>query len=319
MKKTFALVSFVILALACAAPPTNRDMASSETNRNANVAAAPSMAMTETEAIAKEKEIWDTIKRKDYEAFGNMLADDQIEVLDVAVHDKAASIAGVKDLELADVTFTDWKYIPIDKDAYVVLYNATWKGKFQGKEYPPQNVRGSSAWATRNGKWQAVFHQECPVKPPMPPAPSPAASAKPAASATAAPAATTSSDPIANEKLVWDLFKSKNFDAFANLLATEFVEIEPDGFYDKAGSVKGVSMIDTSKFVLSDFKSSTIDADAAIVTYVSTDPKYAPGGERHSTIWVNRNGKWLALMHHGGTPVAKMPPAPKASASPAMK
>jgi hypothetical protein len=28
-------------------------------------------------------------------------------------------------------------------------------------------------------------------------------------------------------------------------------------------------------------------------------------GERHSTIWVNRDGKWLGLFHHGGTPVVK--------------
>jgi hypothetical protein len=76
-------------------------------------------------------------------------------------------------------------------------------------------------------------------------------------------------------------------------------------------------MFDPSKFELSDWKSAKIDSDAAFVTYLVTPPA-APnmGTERHSTIWVNRNGKWLALLHVG-TPVAKA--APKSEAMPSMK
>jgi hypothetical protein len=318
MKKTFAVVSLLIFAFACAAPPTN-DVA---TNRAANVAAEKpaAMAMTEADAIAKEKAIWETIRVKDYEAFGSMLASDQIEVLDVGINDKAASIAGVKDFEPSEVVFSDWKYVPIDKDAFVVVYTANMKGKYKGKEFEPQSVRASSAWVARDGKWVAIFHQECPVKPATP-APASATSAKPMASPSTAPmaAATAGSDPIANEKTVWDLIKGKNFDGFASLLAADFIEVEPEGVYDKAGSVKGVTTFDASKAVLSDFKAANIDADAAIVTYVATIPKLAPKGDRHSTIWVHRDGKWVAILHHGGTPVAPMPAAPKASASPAMK
>jgi hypothetical protein len=317
MKKTLALVSFLVLAIACAAPPTNREVA--ETNRNANVAEKPAaMAMTEADAIAKEKAIWETIKNKDYDAFANMLAPDSIEVIDVAVHDKAASVAGVKEFEPSEVVFSEWKYLPIDKDAYLVVYTANVKAKFQGKELPPQTVRSSSAWAARDGKWLAVFHQECPIKPPMTPTATPAMSPKPAASASVSPvAAKFSSDPIANEKLVWDMLKSKNYEGFANALAPDAMEVEPDGVYDKAGSVKGVQMFDASKWVQSDFRAGTIDADAMIVTYTSKDAKMAPKGERHSTIWVNRDGKWMALFHHGGTPVAPMPPPVKTTASPA--
>ena len=274
------------------------------------------MAMTEADAIAKEKAIWETIKIKDYEAFASMLAEDAVEVVDVGVNTKAESIAGVKEFEPSEVVFSDWKYLPIDKDAVVVSYTVNMKGKFEGKAVTG-SVRSSSAWVNRAGKWVAIFHQECPIKPPMA---QPAASktpAKPAASpAVAATTAAPGTDPIANEKMVWDLFKSKNYDGFANLLAADFLEIEPDGVYDKAGSVKGVSMMDATKFVLSDFKTVNIDADAALVTYVATEPKMTPKGERHSTIWVNRDGKWQGLFHHGGTPVAMKPATPKASASP---
>lgn len=316
MKNIFAFVFLLTFALACAAPPTN----DSALSTNANLASPTVPAMTEADAIAKEKAIWETIKVKDYEAFGSMLASDQLEVLDVGVHDKAASIAGVKDFEPSEVVFSDWKHLPINKNAFVVSYTVNMKGKYKGKEFAPQSVRASSAWANRDGKWLAVFHQECPVKPPMTPAPTPRTPTTPVASPSAAPvAAATGPDPIANEKLVWDLFKSKNYEVFADLLATDFVEVEPDNVYDKAGSVKGVSQFDASKSVLSDFKSANINADAALVTYVAKTPGLAPDGERHSTIWVKRDGKWLGLFHHGGTPIVKMQATPAASASPVMK
>ena len=320
MKKILMLVSMLTVAAACAAPPPSQPVA--DTNRNANVAADTSApTVSEADAIAKEKAIWDTISQKDYEAFANMLAEDQVEVATNGVHDKAESIAGVKQFEPSEVIFSDWKFLPIDKDGFVVVYTAASKGKYQGKPFPPATMRCSSAWVRRNNKWLAIYHQECPVKT-SPPPPPPAKSAKPASSPAATPTmGTPGPDPTENEKLVWDLFKSKNYDAFAALLAPEFVEVEPDGYYDKAGSVKGASMFDMSKSVLSDWKTVKLDETSSVVTYMVKDPSFAPKGERHSTIWVNRAGKWWGLFHHGGTPVGEPSAmnAPKASPSPAAK
>ena len=111
--------------------------------------------------IAKEKAAWDAIKNKDFETYGKMLADDSVEILPDAVHDKAATLAGVKDFEPTEVTFSDWKYLPIDKDAVVIVYHVDVKGKYQGKEFPPISARASSAWVNRNGTWLAIYHQEC--------------------------------------------------------------------------------------------------------------------------------------------------------------
>lgn len=320
MKKIFAFVSLLVFAAACAAPTTNRE-ATTSTNSNTNTAETAAAGMTEAVAITTEKAIWDTIKEKDYDAFASMLATDSMEVTPDGVLDKAGSVAGVKDFEPSEVTFSDWKFLPIDKDAFVVIYNVNVKGKYKGKEIPPDTVRASSAWVNRDNKWVAIFHQECAVKPATPPAAKPKAT-KPAASPAASPATvTTGPDPTANEKLVWDLFKSKNYDAFAQLLAPNFIEVAPDKVYDKAGTIEGVKQFDASKAVLSDWQTVKLDADAAVVTYVVKDPVFAPGGNRHSTIWVNREGKWMGLLHHGGTPVTKpsATPAPKTSASPAAK
>ena len=112
------------------------------------------------------------------------------------------------------------------------------------------------------------------------------------------------------KKRLFGICSKANYDAFADLLAADFMEVEPDNVYDKAASVKGVSMFNAAKAVLSDFKTVNIDADAAIVTYSVTNPGVTPGPERHSSIWVNRNGKWMGLFHHGGTPVVKAPRRP---------
>lgn len=314
MKKLLALVSLLVIA-ACA-PPTNNNVdvgTNRATNSNTGISAAA--VLSEADAIAKEKAIWDTIKNKDYAAFGNMLADDQVEVSAEGLYDKAQSIAMVKEFEPSELTFSDWKFLPLDKDAVVLTYTVNMKGKYKGKEFPPANVRASSAWVNRGGKWLAMYHQECDVAKAMPAAAksSPAKEATPAASASASPL-TLGSDPIANEKAIWEAIKTKNYDGFASALSPDSIEEEPTGVYDKAGSVKGVMQVDASKAELSEFKATPFDADAALVTYMVKLPGPGPA-ERHSTIWSRRDGKWLAVFHHG-TPVRK---APAASASPAKK
>jgi hypothetical protein len=314
MKKILVLVSVLIIVAACAPPSTNRQEVSSNTNMATETPAAP---LTEAEAIAKEKAVWETLKKKDYDAFANMLASDYLEVADDGVYDKAGIVAHLKDLDLTDVTFADWKLVPVDKDASLLLYNVTLKGKFKGQEIPPGSYRASSAWVNRAGKWQAIYYQETlartappPSTPAASPTPSPdaASSASPAASATAVPA-----DPIEREKMVWDTLKRRDYDAFAAFLDDAQVEVGPDGVNDKAATLKGVRTFDATKADLSDFKTVRFDEDASLVTYLVTTTGPKPEKERASTLWVNRGGKWRALFHQG-TAVSE----PAASPSPTM-
>jgi hypothetical protein len=300
MKKILALVSFLVVAAACATQPTTNTNIASDPNTTARKSAAPS----EADITAKEKAVWDTLKKKDYDAFGNMLASDYLEVGDDGVFDKAGIIADLKDLTLTEATFSDWKMLPMDNRAVILTYNANLKGTYKGKDVPPGPYHVASVWVNRDGKWQAFFYQETLAKT-SPPPPTPAASATKPEKAAASPAAKpaeTGPDPVANEKIVWDLFRSKNYDAFAALLDPEFVEIEANAVYDKAGAVKSVGMLDASKIELSAWKPAKIDNNAALVTFVLKAPN--AGAEQHTTIWANRSGKWLALLHIG-TPVMK--------------
>jgi hypothetical protein len=306
MKKILALVSFLVVAAACTTEPTTN----TNTPSNANTSTTKSAAPTESEMTAKEKAVWDTLKKKDLVAFGNMLTSDYIEVGDDGVFDKAGIIADLKDLNLTDATFSDWKMLPIDNDAVILTYNATLKGTYKGKDLPPGPCRAASVWVNRDGKWLAFYYQQTLVKTNPPPPPPVAIAGKPekAAATPAAKPAETGPDAIANEKIVWDLFRSRNAVGFAALLDAAFVEIEANAVYDKAGATKSVADYDFTQFELSEWKSAKLDNDAALVTYLlkPKNPKWDQ--ERHTTIWANRNGKWIALLHIG-TPVMKAPPA----------
>ena len=301
MKKILALVSFLLVAAAC----TNQPTMNPSTNSNANMTAAKTAAPSEADIIAKEKAAWDTLKKKDYAAFGDLLASDYIEVTDDGIFDKAGIVADVKDFIPTDVTFSDWKMLPIDNDAVILTYSLTVKATYKGKDLPPGPYRAAAAWVNRDGKWLGFYYQQTPVKamPPPPPAASPSKPEKAPATPPVKPGE-TGPDPVANEKIVWETFKTKNYDAFAAVLDPTFVELESTGVYDKAGAVKTVAEFDATKFELTEWKAAKLDDDAALATYLvkPTDPK--GDQERHTTIWAKRSGKWVALLHVG-TPVAK--------------
>jgi hypothetical protein len=303
MKKILVFVSFLIVAAACSTEPKK------DTTANANKAAeSKSAAASETEIIAKEKAGWDAVKKKDFDALGKLLTSDFIDIEVDGVYDKAGSIASLKDFDLTDVTFSDWKMLSIDKDAVILTYSLNEKATNKGQAVPAGPYRVTAAYVNRDGQWLDISFQQTLVKAaPPPPSPSNNQPAKAAASPATKPAE-AGPDPIANEKIVWDTFKSKNYDAFAALLAPEFVEVESNAVYDKAGSVKSAKEFDASQFELSEWKAVKFDNDAALVTYLIKGTGANPEQERHTSIWINRGGKWLALLHQG-TPLAK--PEPK--------
>ncbi|MDX6402809.1 MAG: hypothetical protein QOH70_264 [Blastocatellia bacterium] len=298
MKKILALVSLLLVAAACTnQPSTNTNMGS-----NANTATPKSAAPSEADLVAKEKSAWDTLKQKDYAAFGNLLASDYVEVTSEGVFDKTGIVADVKDFNLTDATFSDWKMLPIDNDAAILTYNTTLKATYKGQAVPPGPYHSAAAWVNRDGKWLSFYYQQTLVTT-APPPPAGAAKSDKATASPTVQAAATGSDPIANEKIVWDAFRNRNYDLFASLLDPAFVELESNAVYDKAAAVKGADF-DATQFDLTEWKAGKLDNDAALVTYLvkSKDPKM--GDQRHTTIWASRGGKWLALLHIG-TAVSK--------------
>lgn len=313
MKKLIAGVCFLVLLAACQ-PVANENMANANKTPETKAVAPPS----EADMIAKEKAAWDAFKRKDADGFKKLLAPEYVEVHDSGVAEGSKVVDDMKDVELSDVTFADWKMTTIDKDLVLLTYTTTQKGTYKGQAFPEGPYRNAAAWVNRNGEWLAVYFQETRVSKEMPPPPPPAkAGASPATSPASSPAKIEATDDvIANEKLVWDLFRARNFDGFQTLLAPEFMEIEPTGVYDRVATVKGVSEMDASQFELSDWKAVKIDADAGLVTYTVTMKGPKPQKDYHTSIWAKRDGKWLAYHHQGTSASTDMP---SASPSPTKK
>jgi len=124
MKKLIAGVCFLVLFAACQ-PVANENMTNANKTPETKAVAPPS----EADMIAKEKASWDAFKRKDADGFKKMLAPEYIEVHDSGVADGSKVVDDMKDVELTDVTFADWKMTTIDKDLVLLTYTTTQKGK----------------------------------------------------------------------------------------------------------------------------------------------------------------------------------------------
>ena len=310
MNKTLLLMVTALILGACAAPPTNRE-ATTTANTNSAAETKAAAPLTEADATAREKAVWATIEKKDMTAFAANLTDDFIYVSGDGVSDKAATVKGLSDAgTMSNQTFSDWKFVSLDKDAAVLVYSAKGNSVMNGQTHP-FSFYASTVYVNRAGKWQAIYHQDCDVSTaPPPPQPKPATSPSPAAAATPA---TMTSDVVANEKAVWAALMGKHWDLFEGYLASDALEVEPNGIMDRAASVKGVQNFDFSKSSLSDWKTVKIDDDASIVTYVAHFPGQKPDTEYHSTVWANRNGKWSAVFHQGTPKAAPAPPPAKSA------
>jgi hypothetical protein len=308
MKRLILLAPFLLLASACTSTtqaPSNTNTPANTTPANSTASATPKTDATasDSDVTTKEKQIWDAIKKKDPAAFAAMLADDFIYVSNDGVYDKAGTVDGIKQIEPTDITLSDWKTVMLGKDAAVVTYTVDMKGMSGGKPIPPGAQRAGSVWVNRGGKWVGVFHQDTPVE--EPPKEN-TANNKPATKGTQVvqtkPAEPVSDDPVAREKQVWDAIKKKDYDRFASFLAEDQIEVFAWGVNDKAGSVSGIQHANLSSGVLSDFKTLKANDDVSIVTYViKGSGDISPTGERGSTAWVKRDGKWLAAYHQDTT------------------
>jgi hypothetical protein len=170
--RNFCILLIASLALAAtslgqspmpSAPPSQPDSgrikpptATSTTSTGGSSAAANSL---EEMLIAREKEVWELIKKKDGAGFASYLAEDQLYVNSTGVHSKAEAVKGIGEGDgPPELTLDDWKVLMIDKDAAIVTYKATPKAMACGPE--PVAQRNSTVWVKRNGKWLALFHQD---------------------------------------------------------------------------------------------------------------------------------------------------------------
>jgi hypothetical protein len=85
------------------------------------------------------------------------------------------------------------------------------------------------------------------------------------------------------------------------MLADDHLEVWSEGVFNKAAAVEGIRGADFTGATAGEFREVKLSPNATLVTYLVKGPprNFGPDGERHSSIWVNRGGRWLAVFHQG--------------------
>jgi len=107
----------------------------------------------------------------------------------------------------------------------------------------------------------------------------------------------------ANETALWNAYKNKDPKPFQNWLAADSTVVGPEGVSGKGDVVKMMASIpcEIKSFTLSDWKLTMIDPNAALLTYKGVADGTCQGKPIPpvwaSSVWVSRNGKWMAFSH----------------------
>ena len=117
---------------------------------------------------------------------------------------------------------------------------------------------------------------------------------------------------IANENKVSEAVAKHDVKTFTDLVASDAVSAGPDGFMKVADFVKSMDQMKIASEHTMDMQVSWVDDKTAIVRYTWMGSatymgQPLPPTSYASTVWTERNGKWVAVFHQE-TPMA--PPAP---------
>ncbi len=103
----------------------------------------------------------------------------------------------------------------------------------------------------------------------------------------------------ANEKQLWDAIEAKNTNLVEGLVAPDFFCVSREGV--QSTDLQHLLGISRTNCSLDDFKVTKLNRAAAIVTFKAVPPNFsneervASGATHHTSIWVNRGGKWQVV------------------------
>lgn len=120
---------------------------------------APPAAITYSQAIANEKDLFAADQKHDMDAIKFMVADDFIDLnKDGSSEDKAALLKEIPTIKLLHYEQKDFRVVSMGPYAYSISYDsdATVLGA-DGKETHAQNGL-NTVWIWRDGRWQILLH-----------------------------------------------------------------------------------------------------------------------------------------------------------------
>ena len=127
--------------------------------------AAVSYAQTSQETLSRqEKQGWDAFKSKDAKSLLALLSKDFVDIRqDGTVLSRSGVVQAMYEYEIAEISTTDFKVIPVDADAAVLMYRMSVKANYKGQTLPDLHLQASTLYVQSNGRWMARMHQETPI------------------------------------------------------------------------------------------------------------------------------------------------------------
>src|SRR5262249_16471405 len=117
----------------------------------------------ESDLRAKEQAAWQAFADRDKQSFGAILTKDAVNISGGTM-DKGRDnlLKAVSDWSVHSFSLSDFSYLWIDRNAVIVIYNATQDATCGGL-HQPSKVIASSIWQRKGSKWVSPFHQETPA------------------------------------------------------------------------------------------------------------------------------------------------------------
>ena len=122
--------------------------------------AAMSLASPDQDKIvAAEKNAWQLIKDKNFDAFQKMLTADFRGVYSSGINSTAKEVAEVRTLDFKSFSFGEMDVVFIDKDAALVTYQVAVEGTENGKDISGK-MNAASVWKKEGSDWRVAFHTD---------------------------------------------------------------------------------------------------------------------------------------------------------------
>ena len=126
--------------------------------------AAASNKAVEERIVALEKQGWEAIKKKDWNALGSLMTDDFVEVTEMGIRGKSETLEDLKaNFILTEYAMEQVKVLELSKDAVLLAYQLSQKGSYKGQGLPAK-MNCSATYVRRGGKWLNASFQETMAK-----------------------------------------------------------------------------------------------------------------------------------------------------------
>jgi hypothetical protein len=121
---------------------------------------------------------------------------------------------------------------------------------------------------------------------------------------------------IANENRINEAVAKHDVKTFNELVANDAVSVDGNGLVKVADFVKSMDQVKVGSWHIMDTQVQWVNDKTAIVTYTwmgsgSFKGEPFPPMTYSSSVWTDRNGKWVAVYHQESAPTPPPPPKKK--------